>query len=346
MLTVMGFIVAACGGGSGGAADEPANGETTAGGGRQGQVETSAGETTAGGVSDAALSKVSEFPPAPRDDENPRFRGSQEMPLEDFVRYVVDDANAKWQGTLAAAGVAYEPSGVVIFDESVAVAEGCGTDETRTVADAAYGPFYCPLDLTVYWPTEFALNGTPIQDYGDFAVAAGVAHEVGHHVQQQLGITDARLNGEVLSIQTELQADCFAGVWGYSTFYEGLIEPGDVDEAITVSQSIGDVPEQPRGGSDAHGSPEERAQAFTLGYDSGDPVRCLDTFTPPPEETTGMTSRSSRGATRQIDPAVGELATETTRGTHEGEIEGRVGVLLSLRHDTAHGSRLYAAKAS
>lgn len=127
------------------------------------------------------------------------------------------------------------------------------------------------------------LNGTPIQDYGDFAVAVAAAHEVGHHVQQQLGVLDAKMNGEILSIQTELQADCFAGVWGFSTYYEGLIESGDLDEAVSVLDNIGDVPEQPRGGPEAHGSPEERTEAFLLGYDSGDPAQCL-AYTPPPAE--------------------------------------------------------------
>jgi predicted metalloprotease len=250
-------------------------------------METSSGETTAAGGPEEALREASEFPPAPRDSATPRFRGSQEMPFEDFVQYVIDDNNAKWQAVLAEAGVPYSPVGAVIFEGSTPASEGCGTDETGTVADSAYGPFYCPLDQTVYWPTDTVFpSGGPIQDYGDFAVAVGAAHEVGHHLQQQLGILDAEVAGEVLSIQTELQADCFAGVWGFSTFYEGLIESGDVDEALTLVQSIGDVPEQPRGGPGAHGSPEERTQAFRLGYDSGDPAQCL-TFTPPPGGTTG-----------------------------------------------------------
>lgn len=122
-------------------------------------------------------------------------------------------------------------------------------------------------------------------EYGDFAMATVAAHEVGHHVQQQLDIF-----GQYTSLQTELQADCFAGVWGYSVYYEGLVESGDIDEAMSISWEGGDLPEQPRGGPRAHGSSEERVEWFTTGYDNGDPGRCFE-LTPLPEETTAETTQ-------------------------------------------------------
>jgi predicted metalloprotease len=204
------------------------------------------------------------------------------MTHAEFVQYVVNDASAKWQGTLANAGIPYSPTGAVTDDEPIDT--GCGT------ADSSTGPFYCPPDETIYWPTDTVIprSGKPLAEYGDFAVAVAAAHEVGHHVQNELGILEAEAAGQLdtLSLQTELQADCFAGVWGYSAYYEGLVESGDMDEAMSLIPDLGDLPEQPRGEPYAHGSPEERVEAFLTGYDYGDPVRCLD-YTPVSEETTG-----------------------------------------------------------
>jgi predicted metalloprotease len=142
------------------------------------------------------------------------------------------------------------------------------------------------LDETVYWPTDSVISssGEPLAEYGDFAVAIVAAHEVGHHVQNELGILEAEeaRQLETRSLQTELQADCFAGVWGYSAYYEGLVESGDMDEAMNLIPDIGDLPEQPRGGELAHGTPEERVEAFLTGYDFGEPDRCLQ-YTPLPE---------------------------------------------------------------
>ena len=125
-------------------------------------------------------------------------------------------------------------------------------------------------------------SGQLMMEFGDFAMATVASHEVGHHAQQQLGMLE---DADYTQLQTELQADCFAGVWGYSVYYEGLVESGDLDEAMSISWESGDLPEQPRGGPDAHGTPEERLQWFTTGYDYGDPGRCFE-LTPLPEETT------------------------------------------------------------
>lgn len=222
-----------------------------------------------------AGTNLPEFPTAPRDAGNPRLRGSQELTYEEFLQLVVTDADAKWQGAFAEAGVEYSPVGFYPFDQSV---EACGITN-----DQEGGPFYCPEDQTIYYPVDWVNpeSEQPMSEYGDFAMATVAAHEVGHHAQQQLGIFD-----EYSSLQTELQADCFAGVWGYSVYYEGLIESGDIDEAMSIAWDSGDLPEQPTGGPGAHGSPEKRVQWFTTGYDNGDPSLCFE-LTPLPEETTG-----------------------------------------------------------
>ncbi len=110
-------------------------------------------------------------------------------------------------------------------------------------------------------------------EYGDFAMAIVAAHEVGHHVQEELGI----LEGQYPTRQTELQADCFAGMWGYSQ-YEN-VEPGDVGEAMDISWVSGDLPGTAQNDPNAHGKPEERVKWFRTGYDSGDAGQCF-TLTP------------------------------------------------------------------
>ena len=109
-------------------------------------------------------------------------------------------------------------------------------------------------------------------------MAIVAAHEVGHHVQEQLGVLEAMRAGEYTNLQAELQADCFAGAWGYSV-YE-LIEEGDIEEAMNISWHTGDPPQLPAGHPGAHGSPEERVQAFENGF-LRDPTDCLD-YTPVP----------------------------------------------------------------
>jgi predicted metalloprotease len=200
------------------------------------------------------------------------------MTLEEFANAVVNHADGMWQGIFEEAGGTYSNVDFRAYDQSV---DACGT-----TLDQTFSPLYCELDQTVYWSLDWVVpsSGKTLAEYGDFAVAA---HEVGHHIQQQLGILEAADTGqlETRSLQTELQADCFAGVWGYSAYYEGLVESGDLDEAMGLLPDLGDVAEQPRAGPGAHGTPEERLQAFETGYHYGDPGRCLE-YTPLPEGTT------------------------------------------------------------
>ena len=200
--------------------------------------------------------------------------------LGQFAAVVLADTEDTWNQLLA--GRYQEPT-LVLFSGAVQSACGFGS--------AAVGPFYCPPDRQVYLDLSFFHDleqrfGAP----GDFAQAYVIAHEVGHHVQNVLGISDevraaqqaARSQEEAnaLSVRLELQADCFAGVWGHHAQRRQLLEPGDLEEGMTAAAAIGDdriqsrtqghvVPE-----SFTHGSSEQRVEWFERGLSSGDPNAC------------------------------------------------------------------------
>lgn len=205
-------------------------------------------------------------------------RSPEQEQLADFVSVVLADTEDTWHALFAQQGESYEEPVLVLF--SGLVQSACGT------AQAAMGPFYCPLDQKVYIDLDFyqdlkRRHGAP----GDFAQAYVIAHEVGHHVQKLLGISDEvqarrRRLGEVeanrLSVRLELQADCFAGVWGHhADRTRQLLEAGDVEEALQAASSIGDdrLQKQARGyavpESFTHGSSEQRVRWFRKGIGSG-----------------------------------------------------------------------------
>ena len=133
---------------------------------------------------------------------DPRIVGSQDMTRSEFVQFVVENLNAMWQASFESSGYIYSPAPTILYDEPTAIS-GCGG-----VADPQFGPFYCPDNMTVYYPVSFTdRSGQRPWQIGDFALAFILAHEIGHHVQKQLGTLDAGL----FTIQEELQADCFAG---------------------------------------------------------------------------------------------------------------------------------------
>lgn len=199
-----------------------------------------------------------------------------------FVATVLAETEDTWAAIFANFGADYEEPTLVLFTGSTNSA--CG------FASAAIGPFYCPADRQIYIDLAFYDElarrfGAP----GDFAQAYVIAHEVGHHVQELLGLLDGNraaaggFDENFVSIQTELQADCFAGVWAFYARAEGLLEVGDLEEALNAAAQIGDdaiqrreqgyiVPE-----SFNHGTSEQRARWFTIGYQTGDPGAC-DTF--------------------------------------------------------------------
>lgn len=205
-------------------------------------------------------------------------RSPEEEPLADFVSVVLADTEDTWQVLFAERGQTYEEPVLVLF--SGLVQSACG------MAQAAMGPFYCPADRKLYIDLDFyqdlkRRHGAP----GDFAQAYVVAHEVGHHVQKLLGISSkvqamrqraGETEGNRLSVRLELQADCFAGVWGYhADRTRQLLEEGDIDEALKAASSIGDdrLQRQSRGyvtpESFTHGSSAQRVRWFRKGITGG-----------------------------------------------------------------------------
>ena len=201
-----------------------------------------------------------------------------------FVEDVIADVQDRWTELFAGTNQQYERAKIVLFTGSTNTA--CGS------ASSAVGPFYCPADRLVYIDLSFfeelhSRFGAP----GDFAQAYVLAHEVGHHVQTLMG-TSERVRQESqrnqddaneLSVRQELQADCYAGVWGNSAAARGILDPGDLEEALTAAAAIGDDRLQRQSGSEVnqdtwtHGSSEQRQRWFKRGFDTGDPNRC-DTF--------------------------------------------------------------------
>jgi uncharacterized protein len=202
----------------------------------------------------------------------------------DFVSFVLDDAQGFWKQEFQAAGKPYQRAKLVLFRNQVD--SGCG------LASSATGPFYCPLDQKVYVDLGFfdELNQR-FKAPGDFAQAYVLAHEIGHHVQQQLGIEQqvrqqSQQNpgdANELSVRLELQADCLAGVWARSTYDRGILESGDLQEGLTAAAAVGDdrIQSQAQGRIDpesfTHGTSEQRAHWLQTGLDSGRLESC-DTF--------------------------------------------------------------------
>jgi predicted metalloprotease len=196
-------------------------------------------------------------------------------PAAEFVSVVLGDTEETWSRIFAASGKQYREPVLVLFENSVQSA--CGS------ASAASGPFYCPNDQKVYLDLSFFREldrrfGAP----GDFAQAYVVAHEVGHHVQNLLGIMKesgglSRAGANAASVALELQADCFAGVWGNHASKKNLLDPGDVEEGLSAAAAIGD--DRLTGGrvspeSFTHGTSQQRAHWLRQGLTTGDINAC------------------------------------------------------------------------
>jgi predicted metalloprotease len=193
-----------------------------------------------------------------------------------------DDVQTSWEAQFAQLGVPYRHAKLVLFTD--ATQTGCG------YGDAATGPFYCPADERVYIDLGFF---QALQDKlgarGQFAQAYVVAHELGHHVQNLLGISKkadgmrSAQGATSASVRLELQADCFAGIWAHSTQQRDLLEDGDIESAVGAAAAVGDdrLQRQATGtvspDSWTHGSSEERVRWFRRGYNGGSIPAC-DTF--------------------------------------------------------------------
>jgi hypothetical protein len=215
-------------------------------------------------------------PPPSTSAPGPRDEGKE------IIAKVLGDTEDTWNAIFKRMGREYRPPTLVLFRG--AVDSACG------LASSAAGPFYCSSDDHVYLDRSFFEElskrfGAP----GEFARAYVIAHEVGHHVQNQLGITDkvaqqrgraSQARSNALSVLVELQADCFAGIWGHFAKQRNLLDPGDVESGLAAAAAIGDdrIQQQSRGRvwpeSFTHGSSAQRVRWFRSGLDSGDVNQC------------------------------------------------------------------------
>lgn len=233
------------------------------------------------GVDPNVVLNMADNAPAPSSSTTPATDADYQL-----VSKVLAGTEDTWKAIFQKSGQSYQEARLVLF--SGATPTACGTGQS------AMGPFYCPGDNKVYLDTRFFNDmQTQLGANGDFAQAYVIAHEVGHHVQNLLGISrevqrqQAQLDAQqanALSVRTELQADCFAGIWAYhAQHYQGIIESGDIEEAINAAAAIGDDRLQKRSQGyvvpDAftHGSSAQRVRWFEQGFKTGDPARC-DTF--------------------------------------------------------------------
>lgn len=226
-----------------------------------------------GGTSGSGSAAVSTPDPA---------RDEAEKPLVQFVSFVLDDTQRTWEQLLPQqAGTPYRHATLVLFRDSTQ--SGCGG------AEAATGPFYCPADEKVYIDLSFYDElkrrfGAP----GEFAQAYVLAHEIGHHVQKLIGV-ESKVHqfqsqnpgsANAASVQLELQADCFAGVWAHTTQQRGLLDPGDVQSALGAAAAVGDdhIQQMTRGRVQpetfTHGSSQQRMDWFNRGLNSGSISGC------------------------------------------------------------------------
>lgn len=211
---------------------------------------------------------------------------AEEKELVDFVSVVLADTEETWSTLLSKKGQTYQEPRLVLFRK--AVKSACG------LAQSAMGPFYCPSDQQIYIDLDFFDQlKNRFKAPGDFAQAYVISHEVGHHIQNLLGISSkvhaarirlSKAEGNKLSVRQELQADCLAGVWAnHANRTRQLLEVGDVEEGLTAASAIGDdtLQKQSRGyvspDSFTHGSSKQRVKWFKIGLASGDMNRC-DTF--------------------------------------------------------------------
>jgi predicted metalloprotease len=208
--------------------------------------------------------------------------------MKQFVATVLAETEDTWTGIFQSQGLTYKDPTLVLF--SGAYPGGCG------MAQKAMGPFYCPNDQKVYLDTDFFRQlAQQFHASGDFAQAYVIAHEIGHHVQNLTGILGKfnekrqkvdEVTANKLSVMVELQADCFAGIWAHFTEQKGILEKGDVDEALNAASQIGDdtLQKETQGyvvpDSFNHGTSAQRRHWFQTGYQSGKLSAC-DTFNNP-----------------------------------------------------------------
>jgi hypothetical protein len=221
--------------------------------------------------------------PAVEQSAPPAHKPPADDQMAKFVSKVLASTEDTWTDVFRANGKQYVEPKLVLFSGMTPTA--CGTGQ------AAMGPFYCPGDQKVYIDLSFYRDlKDRFKAPGEFAQAYVIAHEVGHHVQNQLGIADkvhkaqqraSRAEANALSVRMELQADCLAGVWGKRTdTMKGVLEPGDLEAALNAASAIGDdrLQQQAQGRivpeSFTHGSSDQRVRWFRRGFETGDMNQC------------------------------------------------------------------------
>lgn len=202
-----------------------------------------------------------------------------------FVKTVLAETEDTWNAVFAKSGQQYRAPRLVLYENQVQSA--CG------VSSSASGPFYCPGDYQIYIDLSFLNDLRQMGASGDFAFAYVIAHEVGHHVQNIVGIADdvrqqqaraSKAQGNALSVKMELQADCFAGVWiNHTEKRQSILEQGDIEEGMKAAEAVGDdtimrrAGQAPRRENFTHGSSKERMQWFNQGMRTGD-IQACNTF--------------------------------------------------------------------
>ena len=208
--------------------------------------------------------------------ERPVGKGTPQDKMGQFVAKVLGSTEDVWSRIFEQSNGQYRPPTLVLYDGAVRSACGMG--------QSAMGPFYCPNDEKLYVDLAFYRDlQTRFKAPGDFAQAYVVAHEVGHHVQKLTGAFRRQVKDNRTSVRTELQADCYAGIWGHYAGTMKQLSPGDLEEALNAASAIGDdrLQQQSQGRvvpeSFTHGTSEQRMRWFKRGMDSGRPKDC-DTF--------------------------------------------------------------------
>ena len=236
-----------------------------------------------GGDPSVILEQVNQQSDRPSTELDPTNRPPASDQMADFVSVVLADTEDTWHDIFRKNGQTYVEPSLVLY--SNAVESACG------FARSAVGPFYCPRDQKVYIDLSFYQDlKSRYQAPGDFAQAYVIAHEVGHHVQNLLGISDkvrslqsraSKVEANQLSVRLELQADCFAGVWANrAQRSRQILEAGDIEEALNAASSIEDdrLQSQTRGyvvpESFTHGSSAQRVSWFKRGIQTGEPAQC------------------------------------------------------------------------
>jgi predicted metalloprotease len=229
-----------------------------------------------------------QLPPSRAQMQERNSDSASEDTLMQYVSVVLSETETTWQSILQENGITYQPPILVIYRDIVQ--SGCGS------ADASTGPFYCPADQKLYIDLSFYAQlrnrfGAP----GDFAMAYVIAHEVGHYVQNLLGVTSQmdvlrqRYSAEQynrFSIKVELQADYYAGVWAHFAERKNILDEGDIQEALSAAAAVGDDNIQIQSGSEVkpetftHGTSQQRMNWFKKGYNFGD-LENGDTFNHP-----------------------------------------------------------------